>query len=271
MKVNGKNDHDIIDDDLYEELDEEELYELVEQERKRALEKSQREKDSKPRRPFPKWVFWLIAAGMVLHTISMLPRTFSIPAIDFLLTSSKLSVQDTIQSYKKSVVVIETDDGRGTGFSISDDGTVLTNYHVVEGQDTVTVAFPDQGLVSGEVVETHPDVDLAVLEVGGEHWPHLDLAEEKAWKQENRQVYFIGNPLRFNGIANKGTVLEPITLEGWDKSVVMMEAPVYRGNSGSPVINQDGKVIGVVFATLQHDTHGRVGLFIPIEYYYERS
>ncbi|MFD2761680.1 S1C family serine protease [Lentibacillus juripiscarius] len=267
----GRDDRDIIDDDLYEDFDEEELYELVEQERQRALEKSLREKDNKPKRPFPKWVFWLIAAGMVLNTISMLPRTFSIPAIDFLLTSAELSTQDTIQSYKKSVVVIETDDGRGTGFSISDDGTILTNHHVVEGEDTVTVAFPEKGLFSGDVVETYPGTDLAVLEVEGSGLPHLDLAADKAWQQEDQQVYFIGNPIRFNGIANKGTVLKPITLDGWDKPVIMMDAPVYRGNSGSPVINQDGKVIGVVFATLRHDTYGRVGLFIPIDYYHKQS
>ena len=48
----------------------------------------------------------------------------------------------------------------------------------------------------------------------------------------------------------------------------MMKAPVYRGNSGSPVLNQEGQVIGIVFATLNHETHGKVGLFVPIDEYY---
>ena len=56
-------------------------------------------------------------------------------------------------------------------------------------------------------------------------------------------------------------------LSDWDVPVVMMKAPVYRGNSGSPVLNKDGKVIGVIFATLDHDEHGRVGLFVPIDEY----
>ncbi|GAA0439725.1 hypothetical protein GCM10008983_15790 [Lentibacillus halophilus] len=266
----SNDDRDIIDDDLYEELDEDELNELVEQEREKAMERSGKEATRKSKHPFPKWVFWLIAIVMVLNVTALLPRTFSIPAIDFLMTSAQLSTQENIQTYKESVVVVETDDGKGTGFSISADGTILTNHHVVENKETVTVAFPEEGLFSGDVMETYPDVDLAVLNVDDKNLPHLDLATDNEWQPAEQDVYFIGNPLRFNGIANKGTVLEYITLDDWRKPVVMMEAPVYRGNSGSPVINQNGDVIGVVFATLRHDSYGRVGLFIPINYYQQR-
>ncbi|SFE00575.1 Trypsin-like peptidase domain-containing protein [Lentibacillus persicus] len=270
MTDENKN-RDIIDDDLYEELDEEELYELVEEERQKALEKDKDdEKGSrKPKPPFPKWLFWLIAAVMVLNVVSLIPRTFTLPAIDFLFTSAKLSTQEDIQTYKKSVVVIESGDSRGTGFSITSDGTIITNHHVIEGQDEVTVAFPEQGLYTGEVTAEYPSVDLAVLDVSGSKFPHLELADQTTYNPGNEQVYFIGNPTNFSGIANEGSVIDEIQLSGWDKTVVMMDAPVYRGNSGSPVINQDGEVIGVVFATLHHDEQGRVGLFVPIDYYYD--
>lgn len=262
-----KNDHDIIDEDLYEEFEEEELKEIVEAERQKALNKAQQEKDQKPKRPFPKWAFWLIAFAMLFNVFALVPKTFSIPAIDFLITSAKLSAQENIQSYKKAVVVIETGNSKGTGFSISSDGTIITNYHVVEGEDSVTVAFPDNTLFSGDVIETYPSVDLAVVDVKGENLPYLELADQTEF-QSNESIKFIGNPLNFNGIANKGTIIDYTTLDDWEKPVLMIEAPVYRGNSGSPVINQNGKVIGVVFATLDHDTHGKVGLFIPIDYYH---
>src|SRR5690625_7750205 len=73
------------------------------------------------KRPFPKWAFWLIASAMMFNIIALLPQTFSIPAIDFLITSAKLSTQSDIKSYKKAVVVIETNDSKGTGYSISED------------------------------------------------------------------------------------------------------------------------------------------------------
>ncbi|GAB3798627.1 S1 family peptidase [Virgibacillus kimchii] len=267
-----QKDHDIIDEDLYEEFDDEELYELVQEEKQKALERARREKEEPmPKRRFPKWIFWLIAIAMVFNIFALIPQTFSIPAIDFLQTSARLSTQDDIQTYKESVVVVETMDSRGTGFSISEDGTIMTNHHVIEGEEEVTVAFPEIGLFQAEVIEKYPDIDLAVLEVEGEEaFPYLTLAEEAEF-QEGEHIYFIGNPLMFNGIANEGTIAGYTGLSSWDESVVMLQAPVYRGNSGSPVINHEGKVIGVIFATLTHDVEGRVGLFVPIDYYYARE
>ncbi|WP_106498145.1 S1C family serine protease [Lentibacillus sp. Marseille-P4043] len=268
MNHREQNDRDGLDDDLYEEIEEDELLELVEKERVKALKRAQEEKNAKPKHPFPKWAFWLIAFVMVFNVVALLPKTFSIPAIDFLLTSAKLSTQDNISDYKQSIVVVETGESKGTGFAISADGTILTNHHVIEGEESVTVTFPDDGFFKAEVVADYPDVDLAVLQTDGKDLPHLDLAQETTFKP-NESIYFIGNPLRFHGIANKGTIIGYTQLDDWDEQVVMMKAPVYRGNSGSPVINEQGNVIGVVFATLDDKTHGKVGLFIPIDYFYE--
>lgn len=109
---------------------------------------------------------------------------------------------------------------------------------------------------------------MAILETDEENLPHLTLADQTSFEPDEA-ISFIGNPLRFQGIANEGTIIDYTKLSDWDEKVVMIEAPVYRGNSGSPVINKDGEVIGVIFATLQHDEYGRVGLFIPIDYYYD--
>lgn len=269
MEKKDRHKSDIIDEDLYEEFEDEELYELVQEARREALMRAEEEKSHpKPKRPFPKWAFWLIAIVMALNVFALIPRTFSIPAIDFLITSAKLSTQADIKVYKKAVVVIETDDSRGTGFSISSDGTIITNHHVVEDEETVTVAFPDDGLFLAEVIDTYPDVDLAILEINeGFDLPYLELADETTFQQDEH-VQFIGNPLQFQGIANEGTIIDYIKLSSWEKDVVMLQAPIYRGNSGSPIINMDGQVIGVVFATTNHDVYGRVGLFVPIDYYH---
>lgn len=269
MDTDDRKEYDIIDEDLFEEIDDEEMYELVQEAKKEAFERArQRKENLHTKRPFPRWAFWLIAIAMAFNVFALLPQTFSIPAIDFLITSAKLSTQEDIKLYKKSVVVIEASDSRGTGFSISSDGTILTNHHVIEGEENVAVAFPDEGLFTANVVATYPSIDLAVLKVDGEDLPYLELASEATFDQ-GEHINFIGNPLRFHGIANEGTIIDYIQLSSWDEEVVMIQAPVYRGNSGSPIINNNGQVIGVVFATLNQDDHGKVGLFIPIDYYYK--
>lgn len=269
MNKEERTNHDIVDEDLYEEFEEEELYKLVQEAKREALEKARKERlNPKPKRPFPKWAFWLIAFAMVLNVIALLPQTFSIPAIDFLVTSAQLSKEEDIKEYKKSVVVIETEDSRGTGFSVSSDGIILTNHHVIEGEESVTVAFPENGLFKADVIETYPSIDIAVLDANGSELPFLNLAEQTRF-EKNETVSFIGNPLSFQGIANEGEIIDYTKLSDWEEEVIMVEAPIYRGNSGSPIINKEGEVIGVVFATLHHKEHGRVGLFVPIDYYYK--
>ncbi|MBH0228639.1 S1C family serine protease [Halobacillus yeomjeoni] len=261
---------DIIDEDLYEEIDDEELLEIIEEEKRKAWEKDRMDKEKRStKRPFPKWIFWLIAIMMVTNVIAVLPNTFSIPVVDFLKTSAELSTDDEIKRYKDAVVVVEAGQSRGTGFSISEDGTILTNHHVIEGKKRIAVAFPDEGLFEAEVVHQFPEVDLAVLKASGDSFPYLKLAN-KTHFEENEHISFIGNPLRFTGIANQGEIIGYKQLNSWNQPVLMLKAPIYRGNSGSPVINEEGRVIGVVFATLRDEVEGKVGLAVPIDYYYEK-
>ncbi|WP_371863278.1 S1C family serine protease [Oceanobacillus sojae] len=256
-----------MDEDLIEDIDDEEMHELVMQAKAEALARAQAEKNEpKPKRRFSKIITILIAVAMTFYVISLFPRVISIPAIEFLQASSRLSQDEEVAAYKEAVVVIEAGDSKGTGFAISEEGTILTNYHVIEDNQSVTVAFPEEGLFQGEVVEEYPEIDLAVVEVDGENFPYLTL-EEDASVEHGDYIRFIGNPLFFNGIANEGTVLGPLQLSSWELEVMMIKAPVYRGNSGSPVINEEGYVIGVVFATLNHEEHGRVGLYVPIDYF----
>lgn len=271
MKKHTDHHTDIIDEDLYEELDEEELLELVEKARLEALEKSRkREEERRNRRPFPKWLAWLIAFTMVLNLIAILPQTLSIPAVDFLITSAKLSQDKAIRTYKEAVVVVQTEDSKGTGFSINQSGDIVTNDHVIEGYDKVTIAFPKHGLYVGTVTERYPEVDLAVVTIEhDEDMPYLTIADHFDGDLD-KSIYFIGNPLQFNGIANEGSIIDWIHVSSKLEPVVMLDAPVYRGNSGSPVIDEEGEVIGIVFATLDHDEYDRVGLFLPVDYLHER-
>src|SRR5690625_5285324 len=113
---------------------------------------------------------------MFLNLVALLPQIFSIPSIDFLKTSMKLSQQEHIQTYKQAVVVIETENSRGTGFAIAEDGVIITNDHDVADENSVTVAFPNNGLFTGDVVARYLDINLAVVQMQANVLPFLTLA-----------------------------------------------------------------------------------------------
>src|SRR5690625_2098279 len=258
-----KRENELFDDEFYEEIDPEERLELREEERNKSRQQPKgKAKANKTR--FPSCGCGLSAFIMCLDVIPVFPRTFSIAESDFLVTSARLASDQYVQAYKEAVVVIESTDGKGTGFGITEDGLILTNHHVVDGEDTVLVNYPEDGLFHGDVISHAPHVDLALVQVNGSDLPYLSLAEQADFEL-NQSVLFIGNPVRFNGIANEGEWIGLSQRHTLETDVMMLNAPVHRGNSGSPVINSDGSVIGVIYATTNDDAYGRIGLAIPIE------
>ncbi|MDV2582481.1 S1C family serine protease [Alkalibacillus haloalkaliphilus] len=253
--------------DLYEDLEEEEIKELLNEEKERINQKRKEER-TEPKRPFPKWMFWLIAIFLFFNIAATLPAMYPIPAIDFLRTSAQLMMDEEVQSYRESVVTVDTGIGRGTGFVISEDGYVITNEHVISELERLWIYFDGDGPYGATIEEAVPEIDLALLKVDGEGFPELDLAETASY-QPNEPFYFIGSPLGFSGIANEGTIIGESSVGNIEGDVLVLDAPIYSGNSGSPVINQSGEVIAIIYATRTEDEHGRVGLAVPVDLFYE--
>lgn len=254
-------------------VDKENGRDFTEEELKELFEAADEEGEAPPpffRSPrFRKLVAIVVAVMLCAQVAAVLPQFFSLAAIRFLTVSAQLSQSPVVQEYKKSVVVIRTDRAKGTGFVVSGDGFIVTNRHVVDGSAAPAVHFADGRRLMATVIARDAEADLALLDVEGTGYPALPLASvdsnaESALKDE--PVYVIGNPLLFNGIANEGNVWG--WLEDRDPPLLAIEAPIYKGNSGSPVIAKNsGQVIGVVFATSSVERDGKrhqVGLAVPV-------
>jgi len=220
---------------------------------------------------FRKSVAGLIGLVLLVQVLSLWPQIFSLDAIRFLKVSVQLSRSEEIKSYKQSVVVIRTDSAKGTGFIVSEDGLVVTNRHVVDEAKIINVVLPDGRRYAARIAAVSDAADLALIAVDERGLPPLALAK-RADADAPEPVYLIGNPLFFSGIVNEGKTVGLRSTAQHSPPMLVLDAPVYKGNSGSPVIGRSGEVIGVVYATANmmiDGTDKKVGLAVPVQWVHE--
>jgi S1-C subfamily serine protease len=155
----------------------------------------------------------------------------------------------------------------GSGFVIDKTGHIVTNYHVVEGASDVTVSFSNRDTVKAEVVGSDPSTDLAVLRVNtsASALTPLPLGDSDALRVGD-PVVAIGNPFGLDRTVTAGivsalqrliTAPNRFTID----HVIQTDAPINHGNSGGPLINSRGQVIGVNTQIETGDTAtGNVGI-----------
>lgn len=163
--------------------------------------------------------------------------------------------------------------GRGTGFIISQEGLILTNRHVVSGEDAdYTVILNNGKEFVAEVLARHPVYDLAIVKITSEEaLPTLELGDSDSVKI-GQTVIAVGNALgRFQNTVTRGIISGlGRTVDAGDgrgnfetlEDVIQTDAAINQGNSGGPLVNLAGQVIGVNTAV---STEGQlVGFAIPI-------
>ena len=208
----------------------------------------------------------LLALLLVFLALGRLLNILTLPSLEFLSESRRLSRLPEIREMQQSVVQIQADDRRGTGFNIHPEGVIVTNYHVIRNSPGISVRFPGGVSTRGQILETFPQLDLALLSLDGEGLPVLSLDPDYQ-VAEGEGVLIIGNPLGLSNIVSEGVVEGFADLAGWDEPVLLIRGPIHRGNSGSPVFNREGRVVAVIFATLQPGgSQGEeiIGLAVPL-------
>ncbi|MCL2854682.1 MAG: trypsin-like peptidase domain-containing protein [Defluviitaleaceae bacterium] len=157
----------------------------------------------------------------------------------------------------------------GSGFLVSPDGYIVTNSHVIENASTINVLMYDGNVRPAALVGTHPTSDLAVIKIEVENAAYLTLGDSDIMRVGD-QVAAIGNPL--GELANSMTVghisalNRHITIDDIAIDMLQTDAAVNRGNSGGPLLNLQGKVVGIVTAkSIGVDVEG-LGFAIPSSY-----
>jgi serine protease Do len=153
--------------------------------------------------------------------------------------------------------------GQGSGFFISADGYAVTNNHVVQNAEDVTVTTDDGKTYTAKVIGTDTRTDLALIKIDGNSFPYVKLAD--AAPRVGDWVLAVGNPFGLGGTVTAGIVSargRDIGAGPYD-DFIQIDAPVNKGNSGGPTFDVDGNVIGVNTAIFS-PSGGSVGIAFAI-------
>ena len=148
----------------------------------------------------------------------------------------------------------------GSGFVISEDGFIVTNNHVIEGADEILIEFRSGEELAAELIGRDPNTDIALLKVQADAaLPHVPFGDSEAMRVGD-WVMAMGNPLGQGFSVSVGVVsARERALSGTYDDYIQTDAAINRGNSGGPLFNMNGEVIGVNTAILS-PTGGSIGI-----------
>lgn len=193
-------------------------------------------------------------------TITPIDPNWTPPAVESE-ASALPSIADVVALVKPSVVAINTEyvtyifnqpyeeEGAGSGWIIDEDGLIVTNNHVVEGANSVTVTLADGRTFPAETIRTDGLSDLAIIKINAHNLPAAKVGDSDMLRVGN-WVVAIGNSLGMGISATKGIVsAQGISLsisEGQTlDDLIQTDAAINPGNSGGPLVNMAGEVIGI--------------------------
>lgn len=210
-------------------------------------------------------------------------NTVTVDPVSFATDSTALSAAEIYQKVAPAVVMVSTKtiqtvngwfqqeaEGMGSGFIINTDGYILTNYHVIEGATEVTVTLSDGQEVTASVVNYDSDQDVAMIKINEDvEVPGVVELGDSDALQPGEEVLAIGNPLskELSSTLTKGIVsalnrsIE--TQTGVSTNLIQTDTAINSGNSGGPLINTKGEVIGINTLKASDGAEG-IGFAIPI-------
>ncbi|MBL7953364.1 MAG: trypsin-like peptidase domain-containing protein [Flavobacteriales bacterium] len=165
--------------------------------------------------------------------------------------------KDMLAALVKAVVTVQTEDGHGSGFLVTNDGYMITNQHVVGDESIVKVKFEQGFTLDAQVVKTNKDYDVALLKVQATDLPALTIGDDKGLML-GEEIFAIGTPMEttLGQSVSRGILSGRRDIES--RSLLQTDVSINPGNSGGPLIDEKGLVVGV--ATLKISGKGLEGL-----------
>jgi S1-C subfamily serine protease len=162
-----------------------------------------------------------------------------------------------------------TEEGAGSGWIIDSDGLIVTNNHVVEGANKITITLEDGRTFSAQSVATDTNADLAIIKIDAHDLPVLQTGDSSKL-MVGEWVVAIGNSLGLGISATKGIVSAlDVSLSNSPgetlKGLIQTDAPINPGNSGGPLLNLDGEVIGINSAKVAQVSVEGIGYAISMK------
>ena len=151
----------------------------------------------------------------------------------------------------------------GSGFVIEPDGQILTNYHVIQSAERIMVKFSDGRSLHARVLGIDPDTDIALIKVDAKNLPIAPMGDSETLRV-GEWVCAIGNPLAYEHTVTVG-VVSYLGRKLFDSSLdnyIQTDAAINFGNSGGPLINGQGEVVGINSAISQRASN--IGFAVPI-------
>jgi S1-C subfamily serine protease len=170
--------------------------------------------------------------------------------------------EDILNYTKKATVTIKTNEGHGSGFFISADGYLLTNDHVIKNANTIEIELNSGLIIDAEVIRQDTKNDVALLKVVGKGFKSIPIFSEKV--TTGIEVYAVGTPADVNlgQTVTKGIISGKRVIE--ENTYIQTDVSINKGNSGGPLINVKGEVLGIVSAKLSGYGIEGIGFGIPI-------
>lgn len=182
--------------------------------------------------------------------------------------NAELSLQDIYERCIPSVVSVvcnlRNGTATGSGVVLSDDGFIVTNYHVIENALQVAIQLSDDRILDAKLVGKDPATDLAVLLIEADGLVPAELGNSDVLRVGDN-VVAIGDPLgiKYRGTMTNGIVSainRNVNVNGRNMNLIQTNAALNTGNSGGPLINAYGQVIGINTMKIVEDTYGASGV-----------